>query len=108
MPGSIVFKSLDILLGVIPKLNQKTLYKPKDNSSAVEIYTLSDCPWSKRALKLLDSYSIKYITHLITNDEEFKEISSRTSINTFPQIFINEEFIGSYSELLDLSDKGIL
>ena len=108
LPGTIVFKSLDILLGITPKLKRKTIVKPKDNSAIVEIYTLSDCPWSKRALKLLDSYSIKYNSHLITNDEEFKKISSRTSINHFPQIFINDEFIGGYSELLDLSDKGIL
>ena len=66
------------------------------------------CPWSKRALKLLDSIHVKYNSHIITNDEEFNKISNITSISTFPQIFINNRFIGGYSEFLDLSAKGDL
>jgi len=45
---------------------------------------------------------------VITNDDEFKRISNQTSISTFPQIFINNQFIGGYSELSNLSIKGDL
>ena len=79
-----------------------------DHTTNVDIYVLLDCPWSKRALNLLDSNDIKYKYSVITNDEEFQYIINRTSINNFPQIFINNEFIGGYSELLDLSNSGIL
>ena len=108
LSGSIVLKSLDVLLGFIPNLKQKSISKPIDKPARVHIYILPDCPWSKRALKLLDSNNIKYKSYLINSDEEFKKINNRSSFNTFPQIFINNEFIGGYSELLDLYKNGNL
>ena len=108
LSGTTVLKSLDILVGVIPSLKPQSLPCSNDHTTNVDIYVLPDCPWSKRALNLLDSNDIKYKYSVITNDEEFQYIINRTSINTFPQIFINNEFIGGYSELLDLSNSGIL
>ena len=108
LSGTTVLKSLDILLGVIPNLSQQTICSVNDLLTSVDIYVLPDCPWSKRALKVLDSYHIKYNYHLITSDHEFKKISNNTSINTFPQIFINNEFIGGYSELANLANNGSL
>ena len=99
LSGTIVLKSLDVLIGVIPNLNKKSILAQIIILLNVDIYVLPDCPWSKRALKLLDSFHIKYNSYLITNDEEFKKISNITSISTFPQIFINNQFIGGYSEL---------
>ena len=90
------------------KKHNQTFEKSNNKPIDVEIYVLPDCPWSKRALKLLDSLHIKYNTYVINNDEEFKRISNRTSISTFPQIFINNQFIGGYSELSNLSVKGDL
>ena len=63
--------------------------------------------WSKRALKFLDSFHIKYNSYLITNDEEFKGISKNLYFN-LPKIFIDNQFIGGYSELANLSNKGDL
>ncbi len=60
LSGTIVFKSLDILLGMIPDLEQKSISIENDCSTHVEIYVLTECPWSKRAAKILDSYNIKY------------------------------------------------
>tara|TARA_B100001250_G_scaffold283218_1_gene245395 strand:- start:1756 stop:2367 length:612 start_codon:yes stop_codon:yes gene_type:complete len=108
LPGTTVLKSLDILLGVIPDLKQTTIDSVNDSPVIFDIYVLPDCPWSERALKLLDSYHIRYNYHLITSDDQFQKIRSRTSIHTFPQIFIMNEFIGGYSELLDLSNNGNL
>ncbi|WP_413677718.1 PCC domain-containing protein [Prochlorococcus sp. MIT 0916] len=108
LSGTIVLKSLDVLIGVIPNLNKTLIRTLRDIPSTVDIYILSDCPWSKRALILLDSLNVKYNSHVITNDEEFTKISNVTSISTFPQIFINNKFIGGYSELSDLAAKGDL
>lgn len=108
LPGTTVLKSLDVLIGDISNLNKKTIRSSKYDPARVDIYILPDCPWSKRALNLFDSINIKYNSVLITNDEEFKKISNKTSITTFPQIFVNNQFIGGYSELLNLSVKGDL
>ncbi len=108
LSGSIVLKSLDVLIGVIPDLNKTLIGNSNHNHTSVDIYILPDCPWSNRAMKLLDSLHIKYNSYLITNDEEFNKISEKTSISTFPQIFINSKFIGGYSELSNLSLNGDL
>ena len=92
----------------IPNLNQISFGNSKHNPAIVEIYVLPDCPWSKRALKLLVSSRIKYYSYMITNDEEFKKLSNSSSISTFPQIFRKDRFTGCYSELAKLSDKGDL
>jgi len=108
LSGTIVLKSLDILIGVIPNLNKKAIGSSSNIPSNVDIYILRDCPWSKRALKLLDSLNFKYNSHIISSDEEFIKIRNITSISTFPQIFINNQFIGGYSELSTLAAKGDL
>ncbi len=96
------------MIGIIPNLNKTSIGSPIQNSTNVDIYLLPNCPWLKRALKLLDSFHIKYKSYFITNDEEFKEISNKTFVTTFPQIFIYNQFIGGYSELSNLSSKGDL
>ena len=105
---TVVLKSLDILIGVIPNLSKTSIFNSRDTPITVDIYILPDCPWSKRALKLLDSFHLKYNAHIINNDEEFNKIRNITTISTFPQIFINNKFIGGYSELSNLSSKGDL
>jgi len=94
------------LIGVIPNFNKISISRSKNNPVSVEIYVLPDCTCSKRALKLLDSFHIKYNYYVINNYEEFKKISNKTSISNFPQIFINNQFIGGYSELSNISVKG--
>ena len=93
------------MIGVIPNLTNTSIVSSINIPSTVDIYILPACPWSKRALKLLDSLNIKYKSHIITNDEEFNKISNITSVSTFPQIFINNQFIGGYSELSNLAAK---
>ena len=108
LPGTIVLKTLDILLGVIPNLQHRSLVNINDIATSIDIYVLPNCPWSKQAIKLLDSYQIKYNYHLINCDEEFNKIYDRSYVDTFPQIFIRDEFIGGYSELSELSSNGKL
>ena len=108
LPGTTVHKSLEILLGVVPDIKQKNISSVINSNPSVDVYVLPNCPWSKRALEIFDKHQIKYHYHLVTNDKEFNEISSKTSINTFPQIFINNKFIGGYSDLADLSKSGKL
>tara|TARA_Y100001968_G_C19376043_1_gene727728 strand:+ start:694 stop:1305 length:612 start_codon:yes stop_codon:yes gene_type:complete len=108
LSGSVVLSSLDLLIGSIPNLKQYVMDNVNDSYVSVDIYVLPDCPWSKRAIKLLDLHHIKYNYYSITTDEEFKKISNRSSFNTFPQIFIKNQFVGGYSELSELSANGNL
>ena len=96
------------MIGGISDLSKTSISTSKYNHARVDIYVLPDCPWSKRALKLLDSSNIKYNSYVITNDEQYKNINNKTSISTFPQIFIDNKFIGGYSELSNMSLRGDL
>ena len=54
-----VLKSLDVLIGVILNMKKTSFVSTKRTPANVDIYILPDCPWSIRALKLLDSSNIK-------------------------------------------------
>ena len=71
------------------------------NESRVKVYILKDCPWSKRAIRLLNSLSIPHEVTLIDNDESFNKIMVISKHNTFPQIFLEDKFIGGYDELAE-------
>ena len=72
---TIVFKSLDVLIGVTPHLEKKLITSSINKPASVYFYVLRNCPWSKRALKLLDSLHVKYNIHMISNDEEINLVN---------------------------------
>ena len=99
--GCIVKKGTEILLlsfeqKIINISNNNNLIT---NQSRVKAYILKDCPWSKRAIRLLNSLSIHHEVFLIDNDENFQKILAKSSHNTFPQIFLDNKFFGGYDEL---------
>lgn len=68
----------------------------------VTIYTKDDCPYCKLAKQFFESRSIPYKEKYVGTDitsEEYRE----TINNTVPGIFINNEFIGGYNDLVWLS-----
>ena len=78
----------------------------KHNPANVDICVLPDCDCSKRALKLFDNFQIKHNSFVIKYDDEFKKkINNKTSISTFRKILINNQVIGGYSDLINLSFK---
>ena len=98
--GCIVKKGTDILLlsfdqNIIDISNHDLINK----QSYVNVYILKDCPWSKRAIKLLNSLYIPHVVTLIDNDESFQKVMSKSGHNTFPQIFLDDKFFGGYDEL---------
>ena len=98
--GCIVKKGTEILLISFEQkiINISNNYLIK-NESRVKAFVLRDCPWSKRAIRLLNSLSIPHEVSLIDNDESFQKIMAKSSHNTFPQIFLDNKFIWGYDEL---------
>ena len=98
--GSIVKKGTDLLLvsfeNKIIDISNKNLINTK---ARVKAYILKNCPWSKRSIRLLDSFSINYEAILIENDQDFQNVNSLSNHNTFPQIFLDDSFFGGYDEL---------
>ena len=98
--GCIVKKNTDILLlSFEQKIINISSHDLFENQSHVKIYILKDCPWSKRAIRLLNSLSIPHEVALIDNDESFQKIMVKSKHNTFPQIFLDGKFFGGYDQL---------
>lgn len=73
----------------------------------VIVYTKDYCPYCDRAKALLEQKGQAYREiKLSTSSDEFIELAQKTGMRTVPQIFINDEFIGGYTELAALDRAG--
>jgi GrxC family glutaredoxin len=65
------------------------------------IYTTQYCGWCKRANAVLDQRGIAYREVDVTEDRELqKEMVQRTGRQSVPQIFLDDEHIGGYDDLI--------
>ena len=104
--GTIILKTADILIGFINETKNKG--ELNINKPLIGIFILQDCPWSSRAVRMLRTLQTPHEIKVVENDNDFKSIYKRTNYSSFPQIFINGEFIGGYSELAELHSSGKL
>lgn len=69
----------------------------------IEIYTQPGCGYCTHAKRLLDSKGLEYREFdVYSQPEKMQELRSRTYGRTFPQIFINNQAIGGFEDLLKL------
>ena len=73
--------------------------------NSVKIYTKANCIYCKMAKKMLDKNDIKYEVLEVTSEEmdSFKHLFKCTyeiEPTTFPQIIVNEKYLGPYDELV--------
>ena len=104
--GTIILKAADMLIGFLEE-NLIKEEKP-DHNKQVEIFIIPDCPWSARAIRMLRTLQVEHEIKVIKNDNDFKSLNKITKYSSFPQIFINGEFIGGYSELAEIHSSGKL
>lgn len=66
------------------------------------IYSKPNCPWCDRAKELLAEYNIEYEERDVSLAPYKQELLLRVpDARTVPQIFINDVYIGGYSDLLE-------
>ena len=74
-----------------------------------EIYFKDWCPYSQRALELLDAKGIDYtasdVTHDSEREREMRERAGRTSV---PQIFVDDRHLGGFDDINALDRAGRL
>jgi glutaredoxin 3 len=77
--------------------------------TTTEIYFKTWCPYSRRALRLLDRKGVDYTAIDVTDDREreleMRERAGRTSV---PQIFIDDRHIGGFDDIAALDKAGKL
>lgn len=78
----------------------------------IEIYTSATCPYCIKAKKLLQMLKLEYTEHNAEDnfDKMCSELEKKYNrqINTVPQIIINDNYIGGYSDLETLYKSGRL
>jgi glutaredoxin 3 len=75
----------------------------------VQVYSKSSCPFCIRAKDLLKNKGVAFEEiNLDGKDAELIALKERTGLRTVPQIFINGQLIGGFSELTALDSKGEL
>ena len=75
----------------------------------IKIYTTNFCPFCVRAKRLLEEKGAHFEEiNLEDKPDELKSLKDRTGLRTVPQIFIDGQLIGGYSELAALDSEGKL
>jgi glutaredoxin 3 len=75
----------------------------------VEIYTWGYCPYCIRAKNLLKEKGLEFTEiPLDGKEDKLAELRERTGQRTVPQIFIDDQFIGGFSELSAMNAEGKL
>lgn len=76
----------------------------------VLIYTMTHCPYCVSAKKFFQSKGIPFKEILLNENDDngWDTLEKQTGYKTVPQIFINNQFVGGYSDLIQLDQAGKL
>ena len=74
----------------------------------VKIYSTAICPYCERAKMLLEKSNIKYTEFKIDEDVKLFEemLALSNGRRSVPQIFIDDQHIGGYDDLVDFDLDG--
>lgn len=73
----------------------------------ITIYTTQTCTYCNLAKKILKEYNLNFKEINVENNLSiFKELINKTHHKTVPQVFINDVFIGGYTDLCDFLKKN--
>ncbi len=82
-----------------------------DPGVAAQIYGRSSCPWSGRAIRLLEDRKIDY-DFIDMDDEDHGGLDTpliaETKQNTVPYVYLRGQFIGGYNALAEVDRLGQL
>ncbi|KGG12384.1 MULTISPECIES: PCC domain-containing protein [Prochlorococcus] len=106
--GSIVLKSANILLSILDKstIKKEQHISKHTGKTRLQLAIISNCPWSSRAIRILNSNNVPFDLVKVDNDIAFNSIKSRSNSTTFPQLFLDDNYIGGYQKLSQLLDSG--
>lgn len=75
----------------------------------VEVYSTDFCAYCRAAEKLLQSKGVAFTLYNVTHDDEKRQwLRQVTHRSTVPQIFINGQPVGGFTDILALDRKGEL
>ncbi|MFW5995994.1 MAG: glutaredoxin 3 [Halanaerobiaceae bacterium] len=80
-----------------------------DDRPEIEIYTLKNCPYCRKAKNFLQSKGFTYREYGIEEEKNKREMKERTDgAKTVPQIFIEGQLVGGYDDMIEMKASGEL
>lgn len=70
----------------------------------IVIYTKKYCPYCDSAKGVFQREGWEYEEKVLTTTDEFENLKNKTGLMTVPQIFVNNELIGGYDDLINKID----
>ena len=78
-------------------------------SANVKIYTTDWCGYCSAALRLLNAKGVKFEQIDVDGNSKLRRwLVDQTARTTVPQIFIDGESIGGFTDMRALDDRGVL
>ena len=74
----------------------------------VHIYTQENCGYCRQAKMLLDKLEIPYDEESCDSEEQKDKVKKMTGFMTFPQIYVGNQFLGGFDDLVDAKKSGRL
>lgn len=84
----------------------------KENITSVEMYTIPNCRYCIKAKELLERLEVENVTiHTLGQNDVTRdtlqehidrEVPEHGKVRTVPQIFVNNNYVGGYTELAAL------
>jgi len=75
----------------------------------IRVFTASYCPWCKKAVDLLVTRGVSFSVVDVTNDEQTRfSITTLSGCRTVPQVWVDDKFIGGYTDIEKLDREGTL
>ena len=75
----------------------------------IKIYTANYCPYCEKVILLLFRKGVDFEVCDATDNKVLREsLTAETGCKTVPQIFVNDKFIGGFSDLSQLDNSGKL
>ena len=75
----------------------------------VDVYSTSYCPYCRAAERLLSAKGVAFELHDVTHDPDKRHwLVEATGLTTVPQIFINDQPVGGFTDLQALDRRGEL
>ena len=77
---------------------------------SIDIYTTNQCPYCKYAKDLLSSKGVDFNELNLDQDKKLRAqmITRKAGLRSVPQIFIDDQHIGGYDDLVALDKNGEL
>ena len=73
----------------------------------ITVYTLNDCNYCSWAIGLLERLKLEYKSINVSNDAQARQHLIDQGFTKVPQIYVNDEHIGGYTDLVNwVNDKG--